>query len=199
MKRSLLLLACALFSLSAVAQQNEFSLTLGGNFTISPKGTPFCEAIITCPTTPTSVDVAPGFAIAGSFGRRFTDFKAAALYAEFPILGTPSRSGPNPLLSNFSSIFFTPSIRAQFAPGASVSPFLSAGAGLAHYSGQGSDTQWAFQFGGGVDIKTRFPHLGVRLELRDFLTGRPSILPLVDVTTGHLQQLFAGGGLVFKF
>jgi Outer membrane protein beta-barrel domain len=199
MRWSFLLLLCALLPITAVAQQTELSLTFGGNFTVSPKGTRFCEALPSCPTTPVSVDVDPGFAIGGSFARRFADFKAASLYAEFPVLGTPARSGPGFFNSDFSSIFFTPSIRAQLAPGASVSPFVSAGAGLAHYSGQGSDTQWGFQFGGGVDFKTRLPHLGLRLEVRDFITGRPSILQLVDVTSGHLQQLFAGGGLVIKF
>jgi hypothetical protein len=188
-----------LLPLTAVAQQNELSLTFGGNFTISPKGSRFCEVILTCPTGPVSVDVSPGFAIAGSFARRFADFKAAALYAEFPVLGTPTRSGPEIFSGDFSSIFFTPSIRAQFAPARSVSPFVSAGAGLAHYSGGGSDTQWAIQFGGGLDFKTRLPHLGVRVELRDFVTGRPSIFSLINVTSGHLQQLYAGGGIVLRF
>jgi hypothetical protein len=143
--------------------------------------------------------VAPGFALNAGFARRFADLKAASLSAEFPVLITPSRSGPGFLSGNFSSLFFTPSIRAQFVPSASISPFLSAGAGLAHYSGHGSDTQWAFRFGGGVDFKTRLPHLGLRVEAHDFLTGRPSILALSNVTSGHLQHVYAGAGVVIKF
>jgi hypothetical protein len=188
-----------LLPLSVVAQQNELSLTLGGNFTVSPQGNPTCEAILTCPTGPVSVGIAPGFAIAGSYARRVADFKAAALYAEFPIVATPVRSGVGIFSSDFASIFFTPSLRLQLAPARSVSPFFSVGAGLAYYNGSGTDTRWAAQFGGGLDFKTRLPHLGFRVEARDFFTGKPSIANLINVTSGHLQQVYAGGGVVIKF
>jgi hypothetical protein len=199
MTRSFLLLLCVLISCSAVAQQNELSLTLGGTFTIPTKGIASCEAIPICPNTPVNVDIAPAFSLAGSFARRFADLKAVSLYAEFPVAATPSRSGPGFLATNFSSIFFTPSIRAQLAPSARISPFVSGGLGLAHYSGGGSATAWAFQLGGGVDFKTPLPHLGIRAEARDFITGRPSIFPLTNITSGHLQQVYAGAGVVIKF
>jgi hypothetical protein len=200
MKRSFLLLLCSFVPFSAVAQQNELSLTFGGTLTVSAKGTPSCEAILVCPTTPVNVDVNPGFSFSGSFARRFSDLRAASLYAEFPVMATPSRSGPGLFGDSFSSVFFTPSIRAQLVPSAAISPFVSGGFGLAHYSGDGSgDTQWAFQLGGGIDFKTPLPHLGLRVEAHDFLTGRPSILPLANITAGHLQQVYAGAGVVLKF
>jgi hypothetical protein len=37
------------------------------------------------------------------------------------------------------------------------------------------------------------------VEARDFFTGKPSIANLINVTSGHLQQVYAGGGVVIKF
>jgi hypothetical protein len=198
MRRSFLLLACALLPVAAVAQQNEVAFTFGGMFTLGAKGTPICEAILTCPASE-NIDLAPSFALNGSFAHRIADFKAAAVLLELPVLVSPSRSQGSFLSSDFSTLFFTPSLRVQFARSASISPFLSAGGGFGHFSGQGSDTQWATQFGGGLDFKTRLPHLGLRLEVRDFINGRPSVGELSNITAGHMQQVFAGGGLVIKF
>ncbi len=199
MKRSFLLLACLFVSFTAVAQQNEASVTLGGTFTRSSQGFATCEAILVCPPAPVSLDVGAGFSVSAGFARRFADFHAASLHAEFPLLITPSRAGTGLLGRDFSTVFFTPSIRAQFAPSAAVSPFLSGGVGLAHFSGSGSDTTWDFQFGGGLDVKTPLPHFAIRIEARDFITGKPSIGDLINVTSGHLQQVHAGGGVVIKF
>lgn len=199
MKWSILLFVCVLISCSAVAQQNEAAVSLGGTFTHSTQGFAACEAIPVCPTTPVSLSIGNGFSVNASFARRFADLHAASLYAEFPLLITPSRSGVEFFARDFSSVFFTPSIRAQFAPEARISPFLSGGLGLAHFSGSGSDTTWAFQFGGGLDVKTPLPHLAIRVEAQDFITGKPSIGELSNITSGHLQQVFAGAGVVIKF
>lgn len=199
MTRFFLLLLCVLISCSAVAQQNEAAVTLGGTFTRSAQGLASCEAILVCPTIPVSLDIGNGFSVSASFARRFADLHAASLSAEFPLLITPSRTGVGLLARDFSSVFFTPSLRAQFAPKARISPFLSGGLGLAHFSGSGSDTTWAFQFGGGLDIKTPLPHLAIRVEAHDFITGKPSIAAVSNITSGHLQQVYAGGGVVIKF
>jgi hypothetical protein len=199
MTRSFFLFLCVLISCSAVAQQNEASLTLGGMFTRSSQGIATCEVIPVCPQSPVSVDIGTAFSVSAGFARRFADFHAASLHAEFPLLITPSRNGIGFLGHDFSTVFFTPSIRAQFAPSAAVSPFLSGGAGLAHFSGSGSDMTWTFQFGGGLDFKTPLPHFAIRVEARDFISGKPSIGELINVTSGHLQQVYAGGGVVIKF
>ena len=198
MKPTIILAACIFFSLSALAQKNEVSVTFGGMFTAGAKGTPICEAILTCPAN-VNIDFSPSFALNGSFAHRIADFKAAAVLVELPLLANPSRGQGSFISTNFSTIFFTPSLRVQFAPSASISPFLSAGGGFGHFSGQGSDTQWATQFGGGLDFKTHRPHLGFRVEVRDFINGRPSIGQLDNITAGHLQQVYAGGGVVLKF
>ncbi|HLY92123.1 MAG TPA: hypothetical protein VKQ89_02595 [Candidatus Angelobacter sp.] len=199
MKPTFALLAFVLFSFTAAtAQKNEVGVTFGGTFTVSPKGTPICE-IITCPPSGT-IDIPPAFAFSASFAHRIANFKAAALFVELPVLASPSRSRTSVILSpTFSSFFFTPSLRVQFAPSASISPFVSGGAGFGHFSGGGSDTQWATQLGGGLDFKTRLPHLGFRIEVRDVINGRPSIGALSNVTDGHLQQIYTGGGVIVRF
>jgi hypothetical protein len=196
-KPTIILAACFLFSLHILAQKNEAAVTFGGMFTVGAKGSAICEAILTCPTN-VDITLSPGFALNGSFSHRIADFKAAALSFELPLLATPSR-GQGFLSDNFSTIYFTPSFRVQFAPSASISPFLSAGAGFGHFSGVGSDTRWATQFGGGLDFKTHLPHLGFRVEVRDYINGTPSIGNLSNITAGHMQQVYAGGGVVLRF
>ena len=197
-KRAFVFLAAVVLSLPALAQRNEAGITFGGMFTVGAKGTPICEAILVCPTN-VNIDLAPSFALNGSFAHRIADFKAAAVWLELPLLANPSRGQGSFISDNFSTIFFTPSLRFQFAPSASISPFLSGGGGFGHFSGLGSDTQWATQFGGGLDFKTRLPHLGFRVEVRDFINGRPSIGELSNITAGHMQQIYTGGGVVLKF
>jgi len=197
-KRTLVFAVAFLLSFPAIAQKNEVGITAGGMITVDAKGSPICEAILVCPTN-VDIGLAPSFALNGNFAHRIADFKAAALYLELPLLVNPSRSQGSFLSSDFSTLFFTPSLRVHFAPSASISPFLSAGAGFGHFSGHGSDTQWATQFGGGLDFKTHLPHLGFRVEVRDFINGRPSIGELSNITSGHLQQVYVGGGLVLKF
>jgi len=199
-KPTFALLAFVLFSVTAAnAQQNEVGVTFGGMFSVSPKGIPTCEAVPVCPPSGT-IDISPGFSFNASFAHRVADFKAAALFLELPLLASPSRSRNSVIFNNdFSSLFFTPSLRVQFAPSASISPFVSGGAGFGHFSGFGSDTQWATQFGGGLDFKTHLPHLGFRVEVRDIINGRPSIGALSNITDGHLQHIYTGGGVVIKF
>lgn len=198
-KRAFVFLAAVVLSLPALAQRNEAGITFGGMFTAGAKGTPICEVILVCPATE-NIDLSPSFALNGSFAHRIADFKAAAVWLELPLLASPSRSQGSFLSSDFSTLFFTPSLRVQFAPSASISPFLSAGGGFGHFSQRGSsDTQWATQFGGGLDFKTRIPHLGFRVEVRDFINGRPSIGELSNITAGHMQQIYTGGGVVLKF
>jgi hypothetical protein len=197
-KRTLVFAVAFLLSFPAIAQKNEAGITFGGMFTVDAKGSALCEAIPVCPTN-VDISLAPSFALNGSFAHRVADFKAAALFLELPLLANPSRS-QGFLSSNFSTLFFTPSLRVQFAPSASISPFLSAGAGFGHFSqDRSSDTRWATQFGGGLDFKTHLPHLGFRLEVRDYFNGTPSIGGLSNITSGHMQQVYAGGGVVFKF
>jgi len=92
MKRAFVFFAAVVLSLPALAQRNEASVTFGGMFSLGAKGTSSCEAILICPTN-VDVVLSPSFALNGSFAHRIADFKAAALFVEFPLLANPSRSG----------------------------------------------------------------------------------------------------------
>src|SRR5262249_47455923 len=126
------------------------------------------------------------------FAHRLFSGGIASLYLELPLAGTPSRtiSAINVATQDFSSIFFTPSLKLKIWPVGGISPFFSVGGGFAHFnltqegrlglagtpfiSSVGNNTG-ALQLGAGVDLKTPIPRLGLRAEVRDFRTGRPDL------------------------
>ena len=204
MKNSLtVLLMLMVASGCLLAQSNEVAVTFG--LTVSPKVTAAagCGEAIPCPTPPPPVPTSPGkgFAWQATFAHRIASFGMASLALELPVVGTPSRSQDFLPFDHYSSLFFTPSVQVKILPGARVSPFASVGGGLARFEGLGGAANTgALQFGGGVDFKTPLPHLAVRVEGRDFISGKPnSFLPLGGFTSNHLQHVFAGGGIVLKF
>jgi hypothetical protein len=196
-------------SIFAAAQKNEVSVSVGAIATSDqtiqlqgvtcPVGVPDCAGPF---TTSTSTSVA----FEGDYVRQIFNFHLASVGAEFPILGVPSRDvtsgavGGRSITSSMSSIFFTPSARINFFPSGSVSPFFSLGGGLAHHEAGSAVTHGALQFGGGVDFKTHLPHLGLRLEVRDFWAKAfAESSGILRVNPEHLHNVFAGGGVVFKF
>lgn len=190
------------------AQKNELALTFGLALSPDGKGPVTCgEAVPRCPIPPNTIGskgIGPGFSWQANFGRRVVDFKAASLYVELPVSGAIARSTPAsfPVSNQFSSIFLTPSAQVKFLPGAGISPFASVGGGVAHFqnsTGGSSGTTGALQVGGGLDFKTPLPRMSVRAEVRDYITGRPSNNAFSGFTSSHIQTLFAGAGVVFRF
>ena len=101
---------------------------------------------------------------------------------------------------NLSSLFFTPSLKLKLLPAASVSPFVSAGGGLAHFNVNSTGSNnGAFQVGGGADFKTPVPWLGIRAELRDVISGQPNFGPGTLPADSRRHNVFVGGGVVLKF
>lgn len=198
---------CALFLVSLLvpigshAQKTEVAVTVGAAVSPDGKGPVLCLNPAVCPTTPTttgSVPLGAGVSWQTSFAYRLASLKAAALYFELPLAGSPSRTGPA-TFGGFSSVFFTPSAHVKFLPGNSVSPFASVGGGVAHFSSiDSSGNAGALQVGGGVDFRTPLRALGIRAEVRDFITGHASVAPLGSFTS-HVQHIFAGGGIVLNF
>ncbi|HTC95248.1 MAG TPA: hypothetical protein VK699_17515 [Terriglobales bacterium] len=209
--------AGGIFTPNLTAQVMEPGIATG---VTCPINNPVCAQI------PTRFHLGSRLAFEGAYGRRIIDAHAASLYVELPVLGIPGR-GPHPvsplpnlpsgiaiffsplLPDDFSSVFITPSVKVKFLPGAAIAPFISAGGGVALFNSVTTDahgiaishrntTTGAFQVGGGVDIKTPIPRLGVRAEVREFLTGRPEFEPAVRFPD-HLQNLFVGGGIVLRF
>jgi opacity protein-like surface antigen len=183
-----------LLSTCAFAQQNELGFLAGGTF---------------------SPDSSTSAGYQGVYARRIVDFHAASLYLELPVLGVTDRETPEKFPEHFSSVFFTPSLKLKFLPGAPITPFLSVGGGFAHFdasfdttapspTGSGliavpvntSRTTGAFQAGAGLDIKTPVPMLGLRVEAREFRAGDPD--PGFTSEPRH-HNVFVGAGIVLRF
>src|SRR5690242_8495610 len=85
------------FSISVVAESNELGFLVGGTF---------------------SSESDTGIGYQGVYGHRIVNFHAASLYLEMPVLGVTDRATPEKLPEHFSSVFFTPSLKLKFLPGA---------------------------------------------------------------------------------
>ena len=194
--RFAVLLVSFFLASAAFAQSNDVAVSFGGTFSPGAEGPAQCEAIPTCPVGIVSRSVDPGFSVEGTYAHRLANFRVVSLHLELPFLFSPTRKSEF-LGSNFSTFFFTPSLRLKFLPSSGVSPFVSAGGGLGRFkAGSTSDNHGAFQVGGGLDFKTRLPLLGFRIETRDFVAGAPSFSTL---TNNHLNNLFVGGGITLHF
>lgn len=214
-------LTALLFSapLIAFAQNNEVSLSVGGVLATDQTATTHLNVIaIPCPPTNPGCGTltshgggSSGVAFEGNFARRITAFGPASFYVEAPVVGGPGRNttvsfrngtllGDAVSLSS-SSLFFAPSAKFKFLESSRISPFASVGGGLAHL-GFASATRnaGALQFGGGLDFKSPLPHLGFRVEARDFFSGGNfQSSSMTTVSPSHQHVVFAGGGAVFRF
>lgn len=194
-------LVILLFAGAGYAQSNDVSATFGGMFSSSVTAPPVCEAVPNCPSGLVNQSITPGFAFDVALSHRLINVHEASLHLELPFTVALGRNAETALLNrDFSSFFFTPSLKLKLLPGAGVSPFVSVGGGLAHFSESSvTDNKGAFQVGGGLDFKTRLPLLGFRIEARDFITGRPGTPSFVAVTSDHLHNIFVGGGVTLHF
>ena len=213
----ILIISCCPFSISSFAQKNEVTFSVGAVAT-SDQQTNLVG--VTCPVNqpacagPFKTSTDTGVAFEGTFTRRIFNFHVFSIGAEFPIVGVPSRDtttaltgaipvgspGSAPVKSSVSSIFFTPSARIKFLPSSPISPFFSLGGGLAHYEAANAITRGALQYGGGLDFKTPLPHLGLRIEARDFWArGFNESSGITRVSPERLHNVLAGGGVVIRF
>lgn len=200
------------FSTCCLAQKADVAFVAGGSFVSDSKGT-FSPLVcpITLPSCPTflaTVQTDHRVFLEGALAVQLFNAKLASLHVEVPVAGIPSQkltfsTAPSSVLAHLSSTFLTPGLRLKLAPGGPISPFVSLGAGWARYSlGNGATNKGALQFGGGVDFKTGIPHLGLRGEVRDFVTGDPSFAFIGGSSNQsglHRHNILAGGGVVVRF
>lgn len=212
MKRFFILMAIACVSTAAVAQKADVAFVAGGSFVSDTSGTltvpefPFFNPRFTTDTH---------LFLEGAFSARLLNAHAVALYVETPVAAIPSTqlsvqpsTGPGaPIpLDHIRTIFVTPGLKVKLLPGASISPWASVGGGWARYSLEASDlaeNKGALAFGGGIDFKTGLPLLGIRAEVRDFLTGSPdfgfpSSIFTINGSFNH-HNVLAGAGIVLRF
>src|SRR5260370_3516877 len=166
-------------SASAFAQ-NDLSLPCRGTFTTERTSTgniaPNCALN---PANCTTIKTSSKTSYEATLSLRLIGAKAASISLELPLMGVPARTVSSstttlPVPRDFSSFFFTPSIRFRVLSTAGISPFVSVGGGFAHFGesklltnlatsvlSTGTNTT-AFQFGGGADLKSPIPHLRFR-------------------------------------
>ena len=198
-------------STAALGQKADVSFVVGGSFVSDTNAHVLvvCPGP-TCPILPDKITTSHQVFLEGVPAVRLLNLKVASLHVEVPFAGLPSQkitlaSNPNNVLDHMSSTFITPSLRLKLVPGATVAPWVSVGGGWAHYSLTSTSTsKGAIQYGGGLDIKTGFPHIGIRGEFRDFVSGDPnfpgSFASVITTQSGlNRHNVLAGGGVVFSF
>jgi hypothetical protein len=219
LQRRFLLLICSLtlFSAPVTAQKLDASFEMGGTaFTSDAQA----QVPGTCLPSPckfptTRFITGNDIYFAGTLALRLLNVHLISFHLEVPVVAAPSaalteinKAGGKFEGGKISSLYVTPSLRLKFAPGAPLSPFASVGGGWARYkinSFDSSINKAALQFGGGVDIKTRFPLLGFRAEVRDFVTDQPDFVafslqpPGSQTISSHRHNVLVGAGVVLHF
>ncbi len=160
-------------------------------------------------STASGVTAEPGRAWQANYGLPLYEAPRVALLFETHLLAAPLREvmSSNARVSrDFASLYITPGLRVKFVPAARVSPYVAAGAGYALYENSTTrrdgrpneaprtNSTAAFQFGGGVDVRL-WRWIGLRLEARDFITGRPAYNVAVP---GRQHSVMIGGGFVIS-
>ena len=145
-----------------------------------------------------------------NYGHRFLDAKIAALCGEIEFVAIPNRgvtSATAIVPQDFASLYLTPGLRLKFFPHSRLSPWGAIGGGYALYqqsaklsNGQNETDKFlnrgAFDYGGGLDFRL-FRFVGLRAEVRDFLSGNPDLNAKLNSSTQH--NVVASGGVILRF
>src|SRR5213596_2463835 len=119
------------FAANAGAQRNELSAIVGRTF-ISDQG------VKGVPSFDTNLRFGKGTSFEVNLARQLRGGEGiAALTVEIPIVYNPDEDihySVNVVPKQYSSIFITPSLRANLLPEAPFSPWLSLGGGYGHFS-----------------------------------------------------------------
>ncbi|HEY6308143.1 MAG TPA: hypothetical protein VI488_16965 [Candidatus Angelobacter sp.] len=179
-----LLVFVAALSRAALAQKADAAFVVGASFVSDSTATFAVPCLLPpCPASPTfisTVQTSHQVFLEGNLGLQLLNAKVAALYFEIPVAGIPSQTlhlstAPSVVFAHMSSTYVTPGFRLKLLPGAPIAPFVSLGGGWAHYSlSNGATNKGAIDYGGGLDFKTGIRFLGLRGEVRDFVTGDPN-------------------------
>lgn len=209
LKRISCALLCAWLTGTSVHAQenskNEIGLLLGG--TVTPN--------VSLAPSRGEARVGTGLTFQASYARVLLTGQAAAFYFEVPFAAIPlqdvsSSNGSVP--ANYASLFVTPGFRLKLAPQAPLSPWFSVGGGYARFdeSAERVDgtpntnpigtNRGVAQFGAGLDLRTPvkalFP-IGLRVEIRDFYSGRPNYGVAAD--GGYQHNVVLSGGFTLHF
>lgn len=196
-----LMAVCTLLA-HAPAQKNELSGLLGRTFISDQgiKGGNFFD---------NNVHFGKGLTFEANYSRRVLEPGLASVSIEVPVVinwDEDLASDAPQIPKNIRSYFVTPSARLNIFSDAAVSPWVSFGGGVGHFSESSTQiagapsktgtTTGVFQAGVGLDVRA-FHNFSVRGEVRDFWSG----VPQLNVDTGKSRQhnFFVAGGIVWHF
>jgi hypothetical protein len=145
-----------------------------------------------------------------NYGHRLVGAGIAALYGEIEFVAIPNRgvsTATAPVPRNYASLYVTPGLRLKFFPHSRLSPRGAVGGGYGLYeesaqlsNGQNTTNRFlncgVFEFGGGLDYRL-FPFMGLRGEVRDFLSGNPNLN--VPLSSSLQHNVVASGGIILRF
>jgi hypothetical protein len=194
---------CA-FAALANAQKNELTGIVGRTL-ISD------QTITASSLTDNKLRFGNGLSFEVNYARRMMDLGLLSLSLEVPFLLNPDEdlhaALPSQVPESYKSYFVTPAARLNVFPDLAVSPWVSVGGGVGHFTQSShflfggkntgkATTGGVFQAGVGLDVHF-WSRFSLRGELRDFWSAEPQF----NVNTGNSRQhnLFAGGGVVWHF
>ncbi|HZQ94109.1 MAG TPA: outer membrane beta-barrel protein [Candidatus Sulfotelmatobacter sp.] len=210
-KRLLLavILCAAILAKPAVAQdeKNELGGTFGHAF-ISDQGingASFFNPVI---------HSGKGWSFDVEYGRRFLVTPLFAVSGEVVAMYNPDEdlnagSVTDPVVpANYKQIFVTPAARLNLFPTTAVSPWVSFGIGIGHFSQSSnlafgganpgkSTTSATFEGGVGLDVKLT-GRVYLRGEARDFWSGHPDF-PLAPTGNSRQHNYFVAAGAYWRF
>jgi hypothetical protein len=182
-------------------QSQELTLSLGGisGQTRSLRGSAAGTAQIAADRT-----------LGINYGHHLVGTRIAAVYGEIEFVAIPNRgvtSATALVAQNYASLYVTPGVRLELLPRSRLSPWAAIGGGYALYqesaqlsNGENTTNKFlnreAFAYGGGVDYRL-FRLIGLRGEVRDFLSGNPSLNVVPTSSTQH--NVVASGGILLRF
>jgi hypothetical protein len=203
-----MVLFIAVFLASAAAQdeKNEIGGAIGRVF-ISDQG---IQAPIPNPT----IHSGKGLTFEGEYARRFFVTPLFGISAEAVVAynrGVKLNAGEylySVVPEGYKELFVTPAVRVNFFPLTAVSPWVSIGGGVTHFT-QNSNllfgganpgkntTTGTLEAGIGLDVKV-WRKLSMRGGMRDFWSGIPDY-PLAPTGKTRQHNYFVFGGLFWRF
>jgi opacity protein-like surface antigen len=203
------LLALMTIAASAAAQdeKNQIGGAIGRTF-VSDQG--ITGATYFDPT----IHFGKGLSFEGDYSRLFVVAPIYSIAAEVPLMYDHDMKlnagayGSAVVPNSLKALFVTPAARVNLFPTTAVSPWISLGAGVGHFSQSStldyggtnpgkSTTGFTLQGGLGLDVKV-WRKISMRGEVRDFWSGEPSF-PLAPTGKSRQHNYFVGGGAFWRF
>jgi opacity protein-like surface antigen len=155
-----------------------------------------------------------GLSVEGEYARHIFTAPIYSVSGEVVVMYNPDEDlnagdyGNAVVPTDYKQLFVTPAARVNLFPITAVSPWVSLGAGIGHFSeGKSLDygttnpghstTNFTLQGGLGLDVKV-WRKLSIRGEVRDFWSGAPDF-PLAPTGKSRQHNYFVGGGAFWRF